>query len=154
MRARFLNRLNLIIASLLAMLGFNNAHAQEIDVIEKYGGPMPEIKPIYGGPYVETVEYAVTGKVTDKRKKPVSGVEIIVAEKSGPVYNVLTDADGSFYIPMMGRRVPEQVIVEVRDPSEKYASETIIVELNEVVEPDEIPTAEVNIVLKKNKKKK
>ena len=56
MKIRFLNKVNIIISSLLAALGFASCGHGGSEVIDKYG--CPEVK--YGGPYevYEEIEQA------------------------------------------------------------------------------------------------
>ena len=92
MKTRILNRINVLIGSLLAMLGIGTG------CISKYGAPPVVCE--YGAPYVELT---VKGVVTDENDNPLSHIQMdLKYESEGTILNYFGD-DVHFYTDANGQ---------------------------------------------------
>jgi len=113
MKKRFLERINAILASVIAFLGVGqSAYSQHFskEVMCKYGVPH--------------AEHIVTGKVTSSNGKPLKDMEVEIQISQLNIDRVVTDENGNFEIRQLGFPGEEATIV-VSDPQGKFEADTV-----------------------------
>ena len=148
MKVKFLNRMNVLLASLMALLGFSCGESGGM-----YG---PELK--YGIPYTVNIN----GGVTDDADTPLKGIRMEVKDAVShyAFYDILsedehffTDEDGkwSFQTRITDwelRSMQDSVLLVAHDDTDVYAADSVKTALT--YEDSDVATAVVNLILKKN----
>jgi hypothetical protein len=125
MKVRFYHWYNALLSTLLTMLGFGSCTSVGED---EYGTPVEE----YGAP---SVEYLVSGTITDEAGTPLQGIQVtapygsIFDSQSGQI--VQTDAAGGFALKEFSSMRGRNVIIEDVDGEAnggEFLSDTLNVE--------------------------
>lgn len=109
MKQKLLTRWNAFLGVLLGMLGLGGCK------------PQPEIRALYGCPYV-TLD--VTGTITDEASKPLKDIEVTVTTQGYPNAPVVSDSDGHYAFHSRDGERDDTLDILVTDPSGRYESDS------------------------------
>ena len=127
MKKVLLTKMNMLISSLLAMLGFQSCGFGHV----KYG--TPDIAGKYGGPMTE---FVVHGTVSNAQVGPLENIRISVKGADTSLGKDKTDANGSYLVEGYTTELFDSVTVVAEDYEEVYATDSVKVPFEEVTKAD------------------